>query len=87
MTQNNLGITYGDRARGARTENLKISISCFELATKVYTYETDRHRWAGIQTNLGAAFRNLLGEERADNIERAIACYERNCSGRSFEIF
>jgi hypothetical protein len=37
MTQNNLGIAYGDRIRGERADNLEQAIAAYHNALQVYT--------------------------------------------------
>jgi hypothetical protein len=48
----------------------------YKAALEVSTREAFPVDWAMTQHNLGLAYRNLQGEDRQANVERAIACYE-----------
>ncbi|MEH2215234.1 CHAT domain-containing protein [Nostoc sp.] len=75
MTQNNLGIAYGDRIFGERAENIELAIAAYSAALSVYTRSVFPEKWAMTQNNLGEAYRNRIFGERAENIELAIAAY------------
>ena len=74
LAQNNLGITYADRIRGDRAENLERAIACYQAALKC---APARHcRSMGRHTmNLGAVYADRIRDDRAENLERAISCY------------
>ncbi len=76
MTQNNLGIAYGDLPTGDMGENLKTAIACYQAALRVYTEADFPVGWAGTQNNLGIAYRDLPTGDRGENLKTAIACYQ-----------
>ncbi|MDA2915165.1 tetratricopeptide repeat protein, partial [Acidobacteriia bacterium AH_259_A11_L15] len=76
MTQNNLGIAYGDLPTGDRGENLGKAIAAYEAALTVRTREQFPVQWAGTQNNLGVAYKNLPTGDRGENLGKAIAAYE-----------
>jgi tetratricopeptide (TPR) repeat protein len=85
MTQNNLGIVYGDRILGDRAENQELAIDCYQQALQVRTRSALPQDWALTQNNLGTAYQNrILGDspeerlrQRAENLELAIDCFQQ----------
>ncbi|GCE93358.1 TPR domain protein [Arthrospira platensis NIES-46] len=57
-------------------ENIRISITGYELGLTFFVRESYSIKWADLQINLGVALSQLPWGERAENIERAIQCYE-----------
>jgi CHAT domain-containing protein len=72
-----LGITYRDRLRGDRAQNLEDAIQAFRHALEVHTQDEYAVDWASIQNSLGLAYRDRLRGERAQNLEDGI-CSLRN---------
>jgi tetratricopeptide (TPR) repeat protein len=71
---------------GDKANNSEIAITGYEIVVTVFTREASPDEWATTQNNLGNAYRNRIQEDladkdrlavRADNLERAIACYEQ----------
>ncbi|MGD1701107.1 tetratricopeptide repeat protein [Dapis sp. BLCC M229] len=62
---------------GNKANNMEISISGYEVVLKVFTYESHRKNWAGIQNNLGAVYRDRIRGDKAKNIEFAIALLQQ----------
>ncbi|MEH2275502.1 MAG: hypothetical protein V7K40_12120 [Nostoc sp.] len=60
---------------GSKANNMEIVIAGYEIALTVYTKSAFPVDWAGMQNNLGIAYRNRILGERAENIEFAIAAY------------
>ena len=58
---------------GSRANNLKIAIAGYEIALSNFTFNSFPEEWAMTQNNLGRAFSERIGGERAENLERAIA--------------
>jgi hypothetical protein len=75
MTQNNLGLTYGDRILGERTENLENAIASHTAALEVLTRSAFPVDWATTQDKLGVAYCNRILGERAENLENAITAF------------
>jgi len=65
MTQNNLGLAYGDRIRGKREENIEHAIYCFQQALLKYTRELFPEKHAGTLFNLGRAYQDARQFENA----------------------
>jgi len=76
MTQNNLGIAYGNLLAGDRGQNIQNAIQCFEAALRVYTETNFPLDWAMTQNNLGIAYGDLPAGDRGQNLQNAIECYE-----------
>ncbi|GGA36329.1 hypothetical protein CYANOKiyG1_54160 [Okeania sp. KiyG1] len=87
MTQNNLGLAYGNRIRGERSENLEIAIAFYQEALQVYTCEVFPQDWAMTQNNLGNAYSERIRGEGSENLEKAIACYKAALQIRTREVF
>ncbi|MEI2577837.1 tetratricopeptide repeat protein [Scytonema sp. PRP1] len=60
MTQNNLGLAYGDRIRGERAENLEVAIECYTQALQERTRDRFPIDWAMTQNNLGIAYSHRI---------------------------
>jgi tetratricopeptide (TPR) repeat protein len=56
--------------------NLAKAIACYEAALRVRTEHDFPVYWAMTQSNLGAAYCDLLIGDRAENGARGIACFE-----------
>jgi tetratricopeptide (TPR) repeat protein len=87
MTQNNLGLAYGDRIRGERADNLERAIAAYEAALAVYTREAFPANWATTQNNLGSAYLYRIRGKRAENLEQAITAYEAALAVYTREAF
>jgi CHAT domain-containing protein/predicted LPLAT superfamily acyltransferase len=87
VTQNNLGLAYGDRIRGKKAENLEKAIAAFNLSLEVYTCDAFPEDWARSQNNLGNAYGDRIREERADNIELAIVAFKLSLEVYTLEAF
>ncbi|MFG3816143.1 tetratricopeptide repeat protein, partial [Limnothrix redekei] len=74
-------VMFGDLIQqfpwGVRWLNLEQAIAAYERALEVYTRDSFPEQWAGIQNNLGLAYRNRIRGKRADNLELAISVHER----------
>jgi CHAT domain-containing protein len=83
--QNNLATAYSQRIKEDRAENLEKAIACYEAALKVYTREAlpqedwgmtqNQEDWGMTLNNLANAYSQRIKEDRAENLEKAIACY------------
>lgn len=92
--QNSLVITYGYRIRGDQVENAELAIKAGEAAMQVFTRDQDPEQWAQVQNNLGIVYRDACGGQsqrlagdKAENLEKAIACYQNALSIRTREDF
>ena len=61
-------------ATAART--LAAAIVCYTAYLRVHTANDAPSDWAGTQNNLGNAYSQMPIGDRAENLRRAIACYE-----------
>ncbi len=82
-TQNNLGIAWNEMPGGDAAQNQRNAIDCYEKALRVYTEQDFPQDWAMTQNNLGNARADLPAAagaadgDRAENLRRAIECYEK----------
>jgi tetratricopeptide (TPR) repeat protein len=78
--QLNLGNAYSNMPEGDLQANQEQAIAYYLNALQVYTHEAFPVDWAMTQYNRGNAYATLSsegeGEERQQNLERAIACYQ-----------
>ena len=86
-TQNNLGLSYSNRIRGKKTDNLEAAIACYRKSLKVYAADAFPYEWASIQTNLGNAYSNRIRGKKTDNLKAAIACYRESLKVFTPEAF
>jgi CHAT domain-containing protein/tetratricopeptide (TPR) repeat protein len=70
---------------GNKAINIEIAISCYELATTVFTRESFPEQWAAVQNNLGIAYSQRIKGDRADNLEQAIIYYQKALQVRTKE--
>ncbi|MEH2378226.1 MAG: CHAT domain-containing tetratricopeptide repeat protein [Nostoc sp.] len=92
--QSNLVIAYGYRIRGDQVENAELAIKAGEAAMQVFTRDQSPEGWGKIQNNLGIVYRDPCGRQshrttgdKAENLEKAIACYQNALSIRTREDF
>lgn len=64
--------------KGDKGSNLEIAIAGYEIASSVYTQNSQIQSWALAQETLGLAYRSRLRGDWEENIEKAITCYQ-NC--------
>jgi CHAT domain-containing protein len=83
--QNDLGMTYQERSKGNRSDNLEKAIAAYEASLKVKTRGDLPLDWAQTQYNLAVAYTNRTHGDRADNLEKAIAAYEAALTVRTRE--
>ncbi|MEH2335972.1 CHAT domain-containing protein [Nostoc sp.] len=90
----NLAIVYGYRIRGDQVENAELAIKAGEAAMQVWTRDQSPEGWGKIQNNLGIVYRDACGGQsqrlagdKAENLEKAIACYQNALSIRTREGF
>jgi len=79
--QNNLAAAYSCRIKGEGRENLEKAIECFQAVLEEFPRESFPNEWAKTQNNLGNAYlRNASlsrnTEERSENLEKALACFQ-----------
>jgi predicted enzyme related to lactoylglutathione lyase len=67
--------------------NQRRAIACYEAAPRVYTEQDFPRDWATTQSNLGAAWSDLLTGDRGENLRRAIAFYEAALRVRTEQDF
>ena len=70
LAQSQLGAAYI-----ANLEQEK-AIECCKAALRYFTRKSFPYDWAGIQRNLGVAYRERTTGEKHDNVKRAIACHK-----------
>ena len=87
MTQNNLGVTYGDRIAGDRAQNLEQAIAAYTAALDIYTRDAFPIDWAMTQNNLGVTYGDRIAGDRAQNLEQAIAAYTAALEVRTRDAF
>ncbi|OKH41290.1 hypothetical protein FACHB389_05550 [Nostoc calcicola FACHB-389] len=92
--QSNLVIAYGYRIRGDQVENAELAIKAGEAAMQVCSRDRFPEQWGKIQNNLGIVYRDAGGgqsqrilSDKAENLEKAIACYQNALSIRTREDF
>ena len=61
---------------GSKSSNMEIAIAGYEVGMQIFKRDTYAEFWAAIQNNLANAYKDRIREDKAENIERAIACYE-----------
>ncbi len=76
-----IGLSYSERIKGDKAENLERAIFCGREALRVYTREIFLQDWAYSRTVLAAAYVDRIRGEKAENLERAITYYQE--SGRA----
>jgi tetratricopeptide (TPR) repeat protein len=76
LTQNNLGLAYGDRLQGSRAENIEAAIKAYQAALTILTRDAFPLSWAWTQNNLGLAYEARLQGSRAENIEAATKAHQ-----------
>ena len=88
----NLVIAYGYRIRGDQVENAELAIKAGKAAMQVFTRDQSPEGWGKIQNNLGIVYRDACGGQshritgdKAENLEKAIACYQNALSIRTRE--
>lgn len=72
---NNFSSLMGEFSSGSPMSNWEIAMTGYEIVLNVFTRDTSPEVWATTQNNLGVAYMNRMGGNRADNRERAIAAY------------
>ena len=65
-------ITYAQRIRGERSENLERVIGLHEQVLTVHTREATPVEWATTTMSLANAYKDRIRGERSENVERAI---------------
>jgi DNA-binding TFAR19-related protein (PDSD5 family) len=56
--------------------NKEIAITGYEIALNVVTFDAFPQQWGITQNNLANAYRERIREDKAENLERAIAFYQ-----------
>src|SRR4028119_1074778 len=64
---------------------MEIAMVGYEMVLQVFNKETYAQYWATTQNNLANAYRNRIKEDRAENLEKAIACYQAALQVRNRE--
>jgi CHAT domain-containing protein len=82
-----LAITYNNRIRGEKADNLERAICAYRKALSVYTPQAFPQEWAMTQNNLGTAYHQRIREEKAENLELAIAAFLAALEIRTCEEF
>jgi tetratricopeptide (TPR) repeat protein len=68
---------YGERDIGSREENLETAIRCHEAALELRDIRADRAAWASTMRNLAISYHHRLSGNRAENLEIALAKFEK----------
>lgn len=76
----NLAISYSERIRGDRAENIEQAIALFKQVLTVRTRVDVPADWSTAMTNLANAYSERILGDREDNLEKAINCYEQAIS-------
>ncbi|MGK7940896.1 MAG: CHAT domain-containing protein [Crocosphaera sp.] len=84
---NNLGVTYSNRIRGDKAENLEKALMAYAEALKVYTFEEFPEDWAMTQYNLGVTYSDRIRGDKAENLEKALMAYTEALKVYTFEKF
>ncbi|MEK6337448.1 MAG: CHAT domain-containing protein [Acidobacteriota bacterium] len=71
--QLNLAVTYLDRIRGDRIENVERVIALCDAALGTYTRDDFPEIWAKLQSTLGKVFRTRIRGVRRENLDRSAA--------------
>jgi CHAT domain-containing protein len=61
---------------GNKATNMELSITCYDVALEIFTFEKFPKEWAGIQNSLAVAYSHRIRGDRAENMERAIEIYK-----------
>ena len=70
---------------GNRAKNIEIAITGYQIV--LINREPGSEKYAGTQNNLAIAYRNRINGSRAENLERAIGCYEAALTVYTLEDF
>ena len=81
----NLSINIYEFPRGNRANNLEIAITGYQIVLS--NREPGSGDWAGTQNNLANAYSHRLKDSRAENLERAISCYDKALTVYTLEDF
>jgi tetratricopeptide (TPR) repeat protein len=84
ITHTALGVMLRETPLAPRRDALMAAMAHFQAALKVYHQVSFPREWARIQNNLGHAYADLPTGDRAENLRRAIACYEAVRCTKSF---
>jgi CHAT domain-containing protein len=63
--------------RGTQANNIDTAIACYQIASTIYTPETNLESWIGFQVALLTAYRTRIRGDKKDNLELAISYGER----------
>jgi tetratricopeptide (TPR) repeat protein len=85
--QSDLGLAYGLRQTGIRSEDLYRAISEISAALQVFTEDGFPDQWARAQTNLGMAYGELRAGDRKRNLRAAMASFQAALRVRKQEKF
>lgn len=66
---------YEVELQAEQIQALELAISTYQTALKNCTQQRYPEQWAEIQNNLGNAYRDYIGDDRAENLEQAIVSY------------
>ncbi|MBC6474961.1 MAG: hypothetical protein GDA48_20965 [Hormoscilla sp. GM102CHS1] len=69
---------------GNQAANVEISLVGYEISLTVFTRDSHSENWAIIQNNLGAAYRNRIKGDKAENQENALPTGFVGLHSRSF---
>ena len=61
---------------GSKSSNMEIAIAGYEVGLEIFKRHSYAEYWAAIQNNLANAYSQRIREDKAENIEKAIACFE-----------
>ena len=67
-----MAITFTERIRGERADNLEQAIEHYTLALEVYTPQAFPAQWAQTHCDLSGAYAQRIHGEQVDNLEQAI---------------
>jgi tetratricopeptide (TPR) repeat protein len=84
---NNFSLLINNFLLNNQSLNKELSIVAFKLVLKILNQQDFPKDWAMTQMNLGSAYFQRIGGERADNLEAAITCYQEALKLRKFNAF
>ena len=72
-----LGNLIQELSHGDRPLNLELSLTAYQLALEIFTYQEFPKEWATTQNNLGVVYGKRIRGKQEENLELAIVAYEQ----------
>jgi tetratricopeptide (TPR) repeat protein len=70
---------------GNKAVNIELSIECYFLALKIFTFNDSPESWSSIHNSIANAYSERIRGDRAENLEQAIEYYQAALKVRTIE--